>query len=60
MKTYFIVRCDTRVTVGVTSPCLLKKKLLPELIQPVEQRVESVKNFISEVRIVYFKNTFSF
>jgi len=45
-----LLRCDTRVTVGVTSPCLLKKKLLPELIQPVEQRVESVKNFISEVR----------
>ena len=42
-------RCDTRITVGVTSPALLTKKLLPELIQPVEERIQSVDTFISQV-----------
>ena len=42
-------RCDTRITVGVTSPALLNKKLLPELIQPVEERIQSVDTFISQV-----------
>ena len=28
-----LLRCDTRLTVGVTSPALLTRKTLPELIQ---------------------------
>ena len=44
-----LLRCETRVTVGVTSSALLTKKLLPELIQPVQDRIDGVKRFISEV-----------
>ena len=38
-----LLRCDTCLTVGVTSPSLLTKKVLTELIQPVDQRVASVQ-----------------
>ena len=44
-----LLRCETRVTVGVTSSALLTKKLLPELIQPVQDRIDGVMRFISEV-----------
>ena len=44
-----LLRCDTRVTVGVTCPALLTRKLLPELIQPVQDRIDGVNKFISEV-----------
>jgi len=45
-----VLRCDTRLTVGVTSPALLSRKTLPELIQPVEDRMRGVESFLSQVR----------
>ena len=44
-----LLRCDTRITVGVTAPSLLNKKMLPELIQSVEDRIDSVESFIEQV-----------
>ena len=44
-----VLRCDTRLTVGVTSPALLTRKTLPELIQPVEDRMRGVESFLSQV-----------
>lgn len=44
-----LLRCDTRLTVGVTSPALLTRKTLPELIQPVDERMRGVESFISQV-----------
>ena len=45
-----LLRCDTRLTVGVTAPGLLKSKVLPELIQPVTERIDGVKRFVTAVR----------
>lgn len=44
-----VLRCDTRLTVGVTSSKLLTRKTLPELIQPVEDRMRGVESFLSQV-----------
>ena len=44
-----LLRCDTRLTVGVTSPVLLTRKTLPELIQPMDERMRGVESFISQV-----------
>ena len=44
-----VLRCNTRLTVGVTSPALLTKKTLPELIQPVEDRMRGVESFLYQV-----------
>ena len=44
-----VLRCDTRLTVGVTSSKLLTRKTLPELIQPVEDRMRVVERFLSQV-----------
>ncbi|OWF44110.1 bifunctional coenzyme A synthase-like isoform X2 [Mizuhopecten yessoensis] len=41
---------DKRLTVGVTDGDMNNKKTLPELIQPLQSRLESVKTFIQEVR----------
>ena len=46
-----LLRCDTRLTVGVTSAALLARKTLPELIQPVEDRMREVEDFISQVSL---------
>ena len=45
-----LLRCDRRLTVGVTARDLLSKKVLPELIQPVRQRMEGVESFLTAVR----------
>jgi len=50
LLTTALLRCDTRLTVGVTSPALLTRKTLPELIQPVDDRRRGVESFISQVR----------
>ena len=49
LLTTALLRCDTRLTVGVTSPALLTRKTLPELIQPVDDRRRGVESFISQV-----------
>ncbi|XP_060078671.1 bifunctional coenzyme A synthase-like [Ylistrum balloti] len=41
---------DKRLTVGVTDGDMNNKKTLSELIQPIQPRLESVRNFIQEVR----------
>jgi len=43
-----VLRCTDRLTVGVTSTNLLTKKTLSELILPVNERIQGVKDFLSE------------
>ena len=51
-----LLRCSSRLTVGVTGPALLTGKVLPELLQPVSQRIEGVSRFVTEVRPEVEKN----
>ena len=45
-----LLRCNSRLTVGVTAPALLTGKVLPELIQPLTERMDGVSMFVSAVR----------
>ena len=51
-----LLRCDRRLTVGVTAPELLTKKVLPELIQPVSERMAGVERFLTSVRPAVERN----
>jgi len=59
-----LLRTREKLTVGVTSPCLLGKKTLTELIEPLEARINSVNSFIStadgrvEANVVEIKDPF--
>ncbi|CAG2059347.1 unnamed protein product, partial [Timema podura] len=44
-----VLRCNKRLTVGVTSEEMLKSKVLWELIQPCNERVALVKDFLQDV-----------
>lgn len=44
-----VLRACKRLVVGVTDENMLKTKRLPELILPVEQRIEDLKKFLSEI-----------
>ncbi|XP_046394153.1 bifunctional coenzyme A synthase isoform X2 [Ischnura elegans] len=50
-----IIRCSQKLTVGVTDTSMVKNKLLCELIQPCEQRIKSVREFVQDMdsSIVY-------
>jgi len=50
LMTTALLRCTQRLTVGVTGQEMLKNKTLPELITPVEDRIEGVKEFVKKVR----------
>jgi len=49
LLTSALMRCSSSLTVGVTGPTMLASKTLSELILPVEERVEGVKEFIKEI-----------
>nr|CAD7411756.1 unnamed protein product [Timema cristinae] len=44
-----VLRCNKRLTVGVTSEEMLKSKVLWELIQPCNERVALVKDFLQDI-----------
>ena len=44
-----VLRTSQKLTVGVTSPCLLGRKTLTELIEPLDTRIKAVKDFINIV-----------
>nr|CAD7266187.1 unnamed protein product [Timema shepardi] len=44
-----VLRCNKRLTVGVTSEEMLKSKILWELIQPCNERVALVRDFLQDV-----------
>lgn len=50
LLTSALLRCSSRLTVGVTAPALLTGKVLPELIQPVTERMDGVSKFLTAVR----------
>ncbi|XP_023337100.1 bifunctional coenzyme A synthase isoform X2 [Eurytemora carolleeae] len=49
LLTTALLRCTGCLTVGVTSPSLLGRKTLCELIEPLEKRISVVKEFIQTV-----------
>ncbi|KAH9627870.1 hypothetical protein HF086_015314 [Spodoptera exigua] len=44
-----VLRATKSVTVGVTDMNMLQVKTLPELIQPVEERIKEVHNFLMDI-----------
>jgi len=50
LMTTALLRCTDRLTVGVTGQDMLKNKTLSELITPVQDRIEGVKEFVNQVR----------
>ncbi|XP_055910640.1 bifunctional coenzyme A synthase [Eupeodes corollae] len=44
-----VLRACKRLVIGVTDENMLKTKRLPELILPVEKRIEDLKNFLLEI-----------
>ncbi|XP_075160091.1 bifunctional Phosphopantetheine adenylyltransferase - Dephospho-CoA kinase [Haematobia irritans] len=44
-----VIRCRSRLVVGVTTSNLTKSKTLHELILPVEQRIDGVLEFLREI-----------
>lgn len=49
MKNIFLLRCNTKLTVGVTDETMIKGKLLWELIQPCEKRMELLREFLEDI-----------
>ena len=49
LLTSALARCSTSLTVGVTGPGMLANKTLPELIAPIDQRLEDVRQFLGDV-----------
>ncbi|XP_037949423.1 bifunctional coenzyme A synthase isoform X2 [Teleopsis dalmanni] len=47
--TQAVLRACRRLVVGVTTSKMTKSKVLPELILPVEQRIQEVKEFLIEI-----------
>lgn len=45
-----VLRCSGRLTVGVTSESMLTSKKLSDLIQPLDSRLDSVQEFLSDIR----------
>lgn len=50
LVTTALLRCTKKLTVGVTGQAMLKNKTLPELITPVVERIDGVREFVKEVR----------
>ena len=50
LLTAALVRCEQELVVGVAGPALLKRKTLPELILPLEVRLEAVQQWVELVR----------
>lgn len=44
-----ILYCSEKLTVGVTDENMLKSKILWELIEPCEQRIKALKDFLEDV-----------
>ncbi|CAB3363699.1 Hypothetical predicted protein [Cloeon dipterum] len=44
-----IIRCKRKLTVGVTDSNMLSSKILNELIEPCDTRIEKVKEFLMDV-----------
>jgi len=44
------IRCQKKLTVGVTDESMLKSKKLNDLIEPVEKRIAVVSQFLKEIR----------
>ncbi|XP_063236707.1 bifunctional coenzyme A synthase isoform X2 [Bacillus rossius redtenbacheri] len=44
-----VLRCNKRITVGVTDMAMIKSKVLWELIEPCSQRISSVEDFLQDV-----------
>ena len=38
-----LLRCQNEITVGITDGEMTRKKVLPELIQPCQQRINDVR-----------------
>lgn len=49
LLTQAVLRARKRVVVGVTDDSMVKTKTLPELIQPVDKRIEDVKQFLNSI-----------
>ena len=50
LLTAALLRCSSKLTVGVTGAQLLKNKILPELITPIHERIAGVQDFSHSVR----------
>ncbi|XP_071443360.1 bifunctional coenzyme A synthase [Hetaerina americana] len=44
-----ILRCNQKLTIGVTDSSMVKNKLLCELIQPCEERIDLVRKFVEDM-----------
>lgn len=44
-----ILRCRKKLTIGVTDGDIIKGKILWELIQPVQKRIELLRDFLEEI-----------
>lgn len=49
LLTKAVLHCTNKITVGVTDNSMIASKLLWELIQPTEQRIEAVKDFLKDI-----------
>ncbi|KAF7995113.1 hypothetical protein HCN44_004585 [Aphidius gifuensis] len=49
LLTEAIIRCKNKLTIGVTDESMIRSKILWELIEPVENRIDNVKNFIQDI-----------
>lgn len=45
-----VLRCSGKLTIGVTSESMLTSKKLTDLIQPLEQRLQCVQDFLTDIR----------
>ena len=45
-----ILRCDKKLTVGVTDDNMIKSKKLFELIEPTQSRIDAVQDFLVDIR----------
>ncbi|XP_015116701.1 bifunctional coenzyme A synthase [Diachasma alloeum] len=44
-----VLRCEEKLTVGVTDETMIQGKVLWELIEPCEKRIEAVKEFLEDI-----------
>lgn len=49
LLTEAIIRCKNKLTIGVTDESMIRSKILWELIESVEKRINNVKNFVQDV-----------
>lgn len=49
LLTEAIIRCNNKLTIGVTDESMISSKILWELIEPVDKRIYNLKDFIEDI-----------